>query len=173
MHSGVACDLWCQAVTDPGLASRNDTRLIRELTLDDLPQIMDIERQGYSKPWNEAVFRDCFRADYRLWGLVEADTLLGYAIVAYLVDEAHLLNLCVARHSRRSGAGRQLLQHLTTEAGHDGMVQVLLEVRVSNQAATRLYLNEGFSEIGRRAGYYPGVDGPEDALVLALGLQPA
>lgn len=160
-------------MTDSYLAARNATRLIRELTQDDLPHVMDIERQGYSNPWSEPVFRDCFRADYRLWGLVEADTLLGYAIVAYLVDEAHLLNLCVGRHSRRSGAGQQLLRHLMAEAGRDGMVRVLLEVRVSNQAATTLYLNEGFSEIGRRAGYYPGVDGPEDALVLALGLQPA
>lgn len=155
------------------LAARNATRVIRALTPEDLPEVLDIERQGYSNPWSEAVFRDCFRVDYRLWGLVEADTLLGYAVVAYLVDEAHLLNLCVGRHSRRSGAGRQLLRHLMAQAGHDGMTQVLLEVRVSNQAAAALYLNEGFSQIGRRAGYYPGVDGPEDALVLSLPLQPA
>ena len=160
-------------MTDSYLTARDATRLVQALTADHLPEMLDIERQGYSNPWSEAVFRDCFRADYRLWGLWEADGLLGYAVVAYLVDEAHLLNLCVARHSRRNGAGRQLLRHLMAQAGHDGMSRVLLEVRVSNQAAAALYLNEGFSQIGRRNGYYPGADGPEDALVLALDLQPA
>ncbi len=160
-------------MTESYLAARNATRLIRELTPADLPQVLDIERQGYSHPWSEALFRDCFRPDYRPWALVEADSLLAYAVVAHLVDEAHLLNLCVARHSWRSGAGRQLLRHLVAQAGHDGMARVLLEVRVSNQAAAELYRSEGFQQIGQRPGYYPGAAGPEDALVLALELQPA
>lgn len=160
-------------MTEAYLAARDATRIVRELTIADLPEVLDIERQGYSHPWSETVFRDCFRADYRLWALVEADTLVGYAVVAYMVDEAHLLNLCVARHSRRSGAGRQLLRHLVARAGHEGMARVLLEVRVSNESAAALYRNEGFAEIGRRAGYYPAAGESEDARVLALELRPA
>ena len=50
------------------------------------------------------------------------------------------------------------------------MVQVLLEVRESNDAAYRLYRQEGFREIGRRKGYYPAASGREDARVMALSL---
>lgn len=143
---------------------------IRALSLEDLPEVLDIECQGYSFPWSESVFRGCFRPDYRLWAL-ELDTRLsGYAVVAYMAGEAHLLNLCVAAGQRRAGGGRRLLRHLVAESARDGMSRVLLEVRDSNARAIDLYTSEGFSIIGRRSGYYPGGQEREDALVMALAL---
>lgn len=144
---------------------------VRALTEADLDAVLDIERQGYSFPWSEAVFRDCFRSDYRLWALCDGDRLIGYAVVAYLFDEAHLLNLCVAPGCRRSGGGRYLLRCLVTESARDRMEQVILEVRDSNRAAIELYRGEGFTEIGTRPGYYPSSTGREDAVVMALGLK--
>lgn len=141
---------------------------IRSLSQDDLPEVLDIECQGYSFPWSESIFRGCFRPDYRLWALEMCDTLAGYAVVAYMAGEAHLLNLCVAAGQRRSGAGRRLLRHLVAESARDGMSRVLLEVRDSNTSAMNLYASEGFSVIGRRPGYYPGGREREDALVMAL-----
>lgn len=143
---------------------------IRALCEDDLPEVLDIECQGYSFPWSESVFRGCFRPDYRLWALEMCDKLSGYAVVAYMAGEAHLLNLCVATGDRRSGAGRCLLRHLVAESARDGMSQVLLEVRDSNASAMDLYASEGFSVIGRRPGYYPGGQEREDALVMALSV---
>lgn len=141
---------------------------IRPLCQGDLPEVLDIECQGYSFPWSESVFRGCFRPDYRLWALEMCDRLSGYAVVAYMAGEAHLLNLCVAMGQRRSGAGRRLLRHLVAESARDGISQVLLEVRNSNYGAMHLYASEGFSVIGRRPGYYPGGREREDALVMAL-----
>jgi ribosomal-protein-alanine N-acetyltransferase len=141
---------------------------VRALHSEDLPQVLEIERQGYSFPWTEAVFHDCFRPNYRLWGVEISGRVVGYAVIAYLVDEAHLLNICVSTQQRRSGLARHLLRHLVIEAARDGMARVILEVRVSNQSATDLYLAEGFVEIGRRPGYYPSSTGPEDARVLSL-----
>jgi ribosomal-protein-alanine N-acetyltransferase len=141
---------------------------IRPLCQNDLPEVLDIECQGYSFPWSESVFRGCFRPDYRLWALEMCDILSGYAVVAYMAGEAHLLNLCVSAGQRRSGAGRRLLRHLVVESARDGMSQVLLEVRDSNAGAMDLYVSEGFSVIGRRPGYYPGGREREDALVMAL-----
>lgn len=141
---------------------------IRALCQDDLPEVLDIECQGYSFPWSESVFRGCFRPDYRLWALEMGESLSGYAVVAYMAGEAHLLNLCVAASQRRSGAGRRLLRHLVAESARDGMSQVLLEVRGSNSGAMDLYASEGFTVIGRRPGYYPGGREREDALVMAL-----
>lgn len=143
-------------------------RHVRVLAEGDLSEVLEIERRGYSFPWTEAVFRDCFRPNYRLWGIQITDSLVGYAVVAYMADEAHLLNICVSTGRRRSGLARHLLRHLVGEAARDGMTRMLLEVRVSNQSATDLYLAEGFVEIGRRPGYYPSSSGREDARVLSL-----
>lgn len=143
---------------------------IRALTPDDLPRVLDIEHQGYSFPWSEGVFRDCFRDNYRLWALEYGNRLVGYAVVAYMFDEAHLLNICMGSSVRRQGAGRILLRHLLAEATRDGMAQVILEVRASNDAAARLYLSEGFTQVGKRPDYYPSAQGREEALVMTLGL---
>lgn len=145
-------------------------RSVRQLSPHDLPEVLEIERRSYSFPWSEAVFRDCFRPDYRLWGVELSSVLAGYAVVAYMVDEAHLLNICTTPQQRRSGMARYLLRHLVAEAARDGMVRVILEVRASNQSAADLYLAEGFVDIGLRPGYYPSSSGREDARVLSLSI---
>ncbi|MBC7184843.1 MAG: GNAT family N-acetyltransferase, partial [Marinobacter sp.] len=85
--------------------------LVRSLAPDDVPAVLDIERQGYSHPWSESVFLDCFKDNYRLWGACHGDMLMAYAVVAYMVDEAHLLNICVHPRARGEGVGRHLLRH--------------------------------------------------------------
>ncbi|MBW4935610.1 ribosomal protein S18-alanine N-acetyltransferase [Marinobacter sp. F4206] len=141
---------------------------IRSLAREDLPQVLEIERQSYSHPWAETVFQDCFRDNYRLWAAYQGDGLVGYAVVAYMFDEAHLLNLCIHPGRQGQGIGRQLLRHLLGEAVREQIWQTILEVRLSNEAAHQLYVAEGFDEIGRRPGYYPAPDGREDARVMAL-----
>ena len=144
------------------------SRTIRPLEHGDLDQVLDMERAGYSHPWSEGIFRDCFRPDYRLWALTGAGQLQAYAVVAHLFDEAHLLNLCVGRPHRNAGVGRRLLRFLATASFDEGMVRLILEVRRSNESAIALYESEGFQLIGERPGYYPCVQEREDALVFAL-----
>lgn len=140
----------------------------RPLRSDDIPAVLDIESQGYSHPWAEGVFLDCFKPGYRLWGVCLGEVLVGYAVVLYVLDEAQLLNICVQPGARGSGAGRLLLRYLISDAVREGMNQVILEVRLSNNTASKLYRSEGFEEIGRRPGYYPAPSGREDARIMSL-----
>ena len=48
-----------------------------------------------------------------------------------------------------------------------GSNKILLEVRASNAAAIKLYLDFGFKEIGLRKDYYRLPEGREDALVMS------
>lgn len=152
----------------PSVLLRPDSAVIRTLASEDMEQVMELERLGHSHPWSEGIFRDCFKDGYRLWALEQDHRVLGFAVVNYLFDEAHLLNICVHPQLRGQGAGRQLLQHALAESVKDGMVCMILEVRDSNRAAIELYAGEGFREIGRRRGYYPDGPGREDARVMAL-----
>ncbi len=145
---------------------------IRPLEPGDLPEILNIEFQGYSHPWSEGIFLDCFKPGYRLWGVCENGTLVGYVVVSYVLDEVNLLNLCIHPGCRGRGAGKLLLRHLLAEAGRECMNQVILEVRLSNSVAIKLYRNEGFEEVGRRPRYYPAASGREDARIMVLLLQP-
>lgn len=141
---------------------------IRPLEKQDLPQVQQIEQLCHSHPWSESLFLDCFQSHYRLWALVQGDTVQGYAIVNYMVDEAHLLNICVHPGLQGCGAGRYLLRRTLAESAHDGMTCMFLEVRESNRAAAALYFSEGFEEIGLRPGYYPDGIQRENARVLSL-----
>ncbi|WP_262492566.1 ribosomal protein S18-alanine N-acetyltransferase [Marinobacter sp. AL4B] len=141
---------------------------IRRLTPGDLPRVMELERLGHSHPWTEGIFRDCFKDSYRVWAYVSENELVGYTIISYQFDEAHLLNVCVHPTVRGMGVGRKLLQHAIAVAVEDDLACMILEVRKSNRAATLLYRSEGFKQIGVRPKYYPGPSGGEDARVMEL-----
>jgi len=142
----------------------------RPLDIIAVPALVEIERQGYSFPWSEEVFAGCFRPGYRVWGGDWMDDLVCFAVCQEVVDEVHILNLCVSPGFRGRGFGRRILRHARVDARRHGARKCLLEVRASNQAARALYEQEGFSQVGVRRGYYRSLNGKEDALVLAQDL---
>jgi len=136
-----------------------------------LLQVMEIEMRAYPFPWTEAIFRDCLKAAYSGWVLVdEFGIVRAYALMSMAVGEAHVLNLCVDPVHQREGLGRLLLEHLMRIARAAFMTIMLLEVRRSNKAAIGLYEGAGFQRLGLRKGYYPAVDGREDALLLGFDI---
>ena len=95
-------------------------------------------------------------------------TLLGYFLLMPVVDESHLLNVCVVPEMQGNGLGVQLLEEVVRVSRVQGMGGVLLEVRPSNVRALRIYERFGFEQIGRRKGYYPASGRREDAIVMRL-----
>ena len=96
----------------------------------------------------------------------------GFALNRIVVDEAELLLLAVARDSRRQGVGMALIERSCIIARQRNGCRLHLEVRHNNPAIT-LYNQAGFSLIGRRPGYYRGIDGQiHDALTLSCSLRP-
>lgn len=139
---------------------------LRDMHEADVPAVMAIERVAYEFPWTEGILRDCLRFGY-LCKLYENDFgIIGYGVMSIAVGECHFLNICIAPEYQQQGHGARLLVRLLDAARRAGAKSVLLEVRVSNVAAFRLYDRMGFNEIGQRKGYYPARQGREDALVL-------
>ncbi len=136
----------------------------------DLAEVMEVELRAYPFPWTPGIFRDCLRAQYPMWLLVDDGHIVGYAVLSLAVDEAHLLNLCVDPVCQGRGHGRRLLQAILGIARGHRIARVFLEARPSNPAALALYHDTGFNEIGRRPRYYPARQGREDAIVMALEL---
>ena len=143
---------------------------LRPMQQEDLEQVVAIERQAYSHPWSEGIFRDCLRAGYNCWSLEQAGEVIGYGILSAAADEAHVLNVCVLPEAQGAGHGTRLMKRLIDLARWHRVERIFLEVRPSNVRAITLYQRLGFTEIGRRPGYYPSARGREDALVLALSL---
>lgn len=142
----------------------------KPLTLHDIEAIMHIEQRAYDYPWSAGIFADCLHVGYSSWGLWQGCELLGYCIMSMVVEDAHILNLCIDPDHHGRGYGRQLLEHMLNLAAERKASRVLLEVRPSNISARALYRRLGFMQIGIRRRYYPARNGREDALVLVKKL---
>jgi len=80
--------------------------------------------------------------------------LIGFIMSRQAAGEAEILSVAIATGWRGRGLSRQLLDlHLRRLVGL-GIRAVYLEVGEQNQPACRLYRRAGFSEVGRRKGYY-------------------
>lgn len=152
------------AVVSP---DRPRLRPMREV---DLNAVLEVERAAYEFPWTRSIFRDCLRVGYHCFVYETGVGLAGHGIMSVGADECHLLNICIHPEFQRRGLGRALIRFLLTLARRKGAQVALLEVRVSNTSAYRLYTQMGFDEIGIRKDYYPARYGREDAIILARDL---
>ncbi|MCU7937267.1 MAG: ribosomal protein S18-alanine N-acetyltransferase [Candidatus Thiodiazotropha sp. (ex Dulcina madagascariensis)] len=137
----------------------------------DLPQVVALEELVYPFPWTAGIFQDCLRVGYCCWVLTLERQVIGYGVMSVVIDESHILNLCIHPDWQRKGLGNKMVQRLLKIARQHGAETVFLEVRIGNRAALRLYEKLGFVQIGRRRNYYPAADNKrEDALVMSLEL---
>ena len=149
---------------------------IKRIREDELPvymqQILNIERQVQSHPWTEKIFEESVGDNYRFYVLLDGDTVLGYAVYDYVLDESTLQNICVSSDSQGQGLGRRLLTCSMNMLKEElNIVRLMLEVRISNVKAINLYKSVGFAEDMIRKNYYPMSDGSrEHGVLMSLSL---
>ena len=139
----------------------------RKLKLRDLNAIEEIERTSYPTPWSRSMFAgELAKPSSICLGAFDGDKdeLVGYLIISRYVDAWHVMNIAVAPEFRRKGIARRLMERLFEVTARDARRGYTLEVRVSNEAAIRLYEELGFRARGVRRGYY--TDNREDALIM-------
>lgn len=142
----------------------------RDMALTDVDAVMEIEPHIYSHPWSRGNFVDSLNSGYSAWVLELNGEIIGYALMMMVLDEAHLLNLSIAKAYQKQGLGRLLLEHMMSVAQEKKAANMFLEVRPSNISAIALYENIGFNEMAIRRGYYPAPNGREDAVLMGLAL---
>lgn len=138
----------------------------REMKLEDIPQIIEVEHESFTVPWTADGFRNELKHNpYAHYIVMEReDRIIGYAGMWLIFDEAHITNIAVREKYRGMKLGFKLLQKLIQEARSLGADKMTLEVRVSNRVAQNLYEKFGFRSVGVRKGYYS--DNQEDALIM-------
>jgi len=152
------------------MSTLNSRYQFRPMVESDLDAIMEIEPHIYSHPWSRGNFSDSLVSGYSAWVLLDGAKIIGYALMMMVLDEAHLLNLSIAKAYQKKGLGRLLLEHMIAIAKKHAAANMFLEVRPSNISAIALYENIGFNEMAIRRGYYPAHHGREDAVLMGLAL---
>ena len=142
---------------------------LREMTVEDLDQVMEIENSLFSVPWSREGFFTYLIKERSLFLVVEEKgSVLGYCGLLYVLDEGEITIVAVCRERQREGIGHFMVDGLLRFAGELGLNTLYLEVRAGNAVAIRLYERLGFEKNGLRRGYYS--DPAEDAVLMALQL---
>jgi len=132
------------------------TVALRDMTAADLPAVLAMEEELFAPDtWTAAMYRDELRrTDTRHYLVaVDGDEVVGYAGLIAYPDEAHIATIGVTGARQHEGIGALLLDTLLAEADTRSQV-VLLEVRADDEATQAFCRRRGFSEVGRRRGYY-------------------
>jgi ribosomal-protein-alanine N-acetyltransferase len=151
------------------------TAALREMRWWDIDPVMELEHELFpDDAWSRGMFwselAEARHPDATRHYVVaehEADgRIVGYAGLAAVAGTGDVQTIATARDQWGTGLGARLLTELLHQATAFECHEVLLEVRVDNIRAQRLYERFGFEPIGFRKGYYQ--PGNVDALVMRL-----
>ncbi len=129
----------------------------------DLNQVVAIEQRCSQSPWSLKQFQQSLD-DSEV--LLSAGKIIGFSVVASILNEAEIHNVAVHPDHQGLGLGSVLLDHVITHLPA-ATTQLYLEVRASNFRAIRLYLQKDFIQVGERRDYYKTEYGREDALLMS------
>lgn len=124
------------------------------------PEFYLIELAAHAVPWSRAAFESCQAESYRNQGLWVSGAPVGYTLCQVIAEEVTLMNIAVDPKYQGQGFGALLIKDIIAFACNqhgEQIYPIFLEVRQSNHQAIRLYEKHGFTEVGRRPGYYPPI----------------
>jgi ribosomal-protein-alanine N-acetyltransferase len=84
--------------------------------------------------------------------------LVGFAIMEFGEQQAHLSLFAVKPSHQRCGIGRALINWLEESALTAGITTITLELRANNYGARAFYRLLGFQEAAYIPGYYRGIE---------------
>ncbi|BBB25056.1 ribosomal protein S18-alanine N-acetyltransferase [Amphritea japonica] len=142
--------------------------LLRQLTVDDLPALAELEANCFNPPWSDSQLHSYIVSARCLSVGLWQDGQLGcFAMLSTVLDEAELLQIAVRTDLRGRGLAGRVLQFAHQQLQQRGIVRNMLEVRSSNAPAISLYRRLGYQQDGVRKGYYPTATGREDAVLMS------
>ena len=134
----------------------------------DAPErLATLHATAFETPWDASVFSSLLTQD----GVFALEVADGFILLRVVADEAEILTLAVRPQARHGGLATALVRQGAAAATEHGATRLLLEVAQDNGAARALYARAGFTQAGRRIGYYARAGGSRaDALILARDL---
>ena len=154
-------------------AARSGRVELRRMRWWDIPGVILLEHAAFPEDaWSVGMFWSelaeaatrCYLVAEQFGPTDEEPRLIGYAGLLAGAGEAEVLTIAVAPVHEGRGLGTVLLTELMREAARRDCDDVVLEVRVDNDRAQRLYRRFGFEGVGIRKGYYQPMN--IDALVM-------
>lgn len=170
--------------------------ILRYMLLDDIHQVVAIDREAFDTPWSARSYAyEIGESSYSYMMVLEHNherpvqgwrrlvrsfngstattevrrRVIGYGGLWRIMDEAHISTIATHQDWRGKGFGELLLVAMIRRSVTLGAAYIVLEVRVSNEAAQNLYRKFNFKTVGVKNNYYR--DNDEDAYDMRLDLK--
>lgn len=152
------------------------TRRLRPIDAMDLSRLAALHAQCFPDDrWDAKALAELLAmpgASGHLVESLEERRPLGLMLDLIVGSEGEILTLGVGPTARRQGVARTLLEDLFARAARQGAHSISLEVAADNLPARQLYQSSGFTQTGRRRGYYRRGAASIDALLFRRVLLP-
>ncbi len=144
--------------------------MMEEMSLADLPEVLQIEEESFASHWGEKDFRfEMTENPYaKLYVLRKDGKIVAYCDIWIIFERMEVASIAVAKDYRKQGLGYQIMQFIDQKGIENGCEFAFLEVRESNLPARELYKKCGYIDLRVKRDYYQ--DNHEDAYEMMKGL---
>lgn len=138
------------------------------MTPEDIPFIVEIEKQCFEDSWPEDGFlREIENKKVAVYMVLRMDGIVrGYIGCWVILSEAHIIKVAIDPACQNKGLASLLLLKFMREAISRNTHWATLEVNENNASAIRLYEKFGFTRVSVRKKYY---NENEDAYLMWVG----
>lgn len=138
---------------------------VRSMNVNDLEEIVKIEKELYKVPWNEKQFRyELEENEFSyLFVLEHNNVIVGYYGFWVMFEDSDITKVSIRKEFQGMKLSNILMEDCFVRVEALGCDRINLEVRVDNFRAINLYKKHGFEEVIVRKDYYGK---GEDALIL-------
>lgn len=142
---------------------------ISKMSIEDLESMKNILSSDFDSFWSYNILEDELKCDnsYVIVAKNNENTIVGFAGLKVILDEADIMNIVVKKDFRNNGIGSILLEDLINHSKDLNLKTITLEVNENNLSAIRLYDKFSFDKLGIRKNYY---DGKSDAIIMSKEL---
>lgn len=141
---------------------------LRDIHLEDNELLAQLHPHAFDQPWSTQDFQKLLQNGATCGYIAyHNEQPIGFILAQLAIDQADILTFCVIPEYRRCGVGYILLTQLQEFLSKQGVKELHLEVGEDNIPAINLYHRCGFTQVGKRTGYYQIAHGEKmDALLM-------
>ena len=127
---------------------------LRSALKEESAQLSLISNECGNDRWSETSFLSEFDRKSIIECCESDGRIVAFSVVSVSFDEGYLHLIAVDSNYRKQGIATKLLNHCEQLAKSRGICKVILDVRVSNESAIRLYEKCGYIKICERKNFY-------------------
>lgn len=134
--------------------------IIRKMTLEDLQEVVELDKSCFLSPWgeNQFIYEINENPFSTILLAIEDNKIIGMIDYWITFEVGQINQIAVLSSYRKNGVATKMLKEAFKDMVEQEVFNCTLEVRVHNKPAIDFYLNHGFETTCVKEKYYDNGD---------------